>query len=123
MLDSLLVSLKTVCQQLLPIFGAAALFYLCIVLKHASKLVDAITDTVKALDPTLKKVDLSMEKVQAPLDTVVRLSHTMDNVHDKTVESVSRAAAAANENIEKIKEAVAERVGGNSGEAEEKTDE
>ena len=109
-MDELLAALQNVSAQLLPIAGAVALIFLCILLKKIWGLIDAITATVKGLDPTLKKVDLSMEKVQAPLDTVVRYSHTMDKVHDKTAEAFGKAADFASDNIDNIKEFVQEKI-------------
>ncbi|MCR5794924.1 MAG: hypothetical protein K6G61_06220 [Solobacterium sp.] len=73
-------------------------------------LIDEITKTVKGLDPTLRLVDKSIEKVQAPLDTVVKLSHTVDRVHDKTAETLGKAADFAAENVEGIKGMVQEKL-------------
>ena len=66
--------------------------------------------TVKGLDPTLKKVDQSIEKVQAPLDTVVKYSHSLDKVHDKTSDALDKAADFANENIDNLKGFVQEKL-------------
>lgn len=106
MLDALLVDLKTVCEQLLPILGAVALIYLCILLKHAWKLIDTANDTVKGLDPTVKLANESLEKVQAPLDTVVRLSHSVDDVQAKTAAAFANAGEWATQNVDKLKDFV-----------------
>ncbi len=103
-MDALLEALHAVCVQILPIIGAVVLVFLCIFLKKLWQLIDGISATVKSLDPTIKLVDQSIEKVQAPLDTAVKYSRTLDNVHDKTVESINKAAEAANENAGKIKD-------------------
>jgi len=110
MLDALLIDLGTVCSQLLPILGALALLFLCILLKHLWKLIDGLAVTVQNLDPAVKLVDQSLEKVQAPLDTVVRLSHSVDDMHEKTVEGVHKAAVYATENVEKVKDFVNEKM-------------
>ncbi|MBR2811805.1 MAG: hypothetical protein IKD69_10525 [Solobacterium sp.] len=102
-MDELILALSKVSEQFLPILGAVALIFLCMVLNRAAKLVSAITDTVKGLDPTLRLVDRSIEKVQAPLDTVVRYSHSLDKVHDKTSETLAKAADFASENIDQLK--------------------
>ena len=109
MLDALLVDLKTVCEQLLPILGAAALIYLCILLKHAWKLIDTANDTVKGLDPTVKLANESLEKVQAPLDTVVRLSHSVDDVQAKTAAAFANAGEWATQNVDKLKDFVSSK--------------
>lgn len=111
MLDSLLFDLKSVCEQLLPILGAVALVYLCILLKHAWKLLDQAVETVKSLDPTIKLANQSIEKVQAPLDTAVKLSHTMDDMHDKAVEGVSKLAEGAAGGVDRMKSFVADKTG------------
>ena len=110
-MDELLLALRNVSEQLLPIAGAAALIFLCILLKKAGALVDSITATVKNLDPTIKNVNSSMEKVQAPLDTVVKLSRTVDQVQDKTSEAIGKAAEFAAENVEGLKTMVQEKMG------------
>lgn len=92
MLDAFLVALKDLCVTLLPILGAAALVYLCILLKHLWQLIDTARETVKNLDPTISGVNQSLDKIQAPLDTVVRLSHSVDKVQTKTDELLAKAA-------------------------------
>ena len=110
MLDSLLIALRDVSQALLPILGALALLFLTILLTKLGKLVDELTLTVKNLDPSLKKVDESLTKVQAPLDTVVKYSHTLDKVHDKTAEAIGKATDFATDNIDNLKSTVEEKI-------------
>ncbi|MBR2761290.1 MAG: hypothetical protein IKD66_08965 [Solobacterium sp.] len=115
MLDTLLLDLASVCRQLLPILGALALVYLCILLRHAWKMVDSLTETVKNLDPAVKNVNLSMDKVQAPLDTVVKYSHTLDEAHDAAMDGLHRIADSAAEGVEKMKDAISETLSNNDG--------
>ena len=110
MIDSLLVSLGAVCAQLLPILGALALVFLCIVLKRLADVMVELTRTVKNLDPAVKSVNDSMVKIQAPLDTVVKYSHTLDDVHDKTVDSVGKVAESLSDSVEKVKDFVVEKI-------------
>lgn len=109
-MDDLLLALQNVSQQLLPILGAVALIFLCILLRKIVALVESITATVKGLDPTLRLVDKSIEKVQAPLNTAVKYSHTLDKVHDKTAETFGKAVDFASENIDNLKGFVAEKL-------------
>ncbi|MBQ6489639.1 MAG: hypothetical protein IJI75_10455 [Solobacterium sp.] len=102
-MDELLLALSNVSSQVVPIAGALALIFLCIVLNRLWKLLEAITATVKNLSPTLKLVDQSIEKVQAPLDTVVKLSHSVDDVREKTAESIARIANNTAESTENLK--------------------
>ena len=122
-MDALLLALQNVCSQLLPIIGAIALVYLCILLNKIIKLIESITSTVKELDPTLKLVDKSIEKVQAPLDTVVRYSHSLDRVHAKTSETFGKAVDFASDNIDTLKGIVQEKMSGDAAAAEEEAKE
>ncbi|MBQ9327826.1 MAG: hypothetical protein IJ225_04765 [Solobacterium sp.] len=110
MLDALLLDLGSVCRQLLPILGALALIYLCVLLKHLWKMIDQATELVKGLDPTVKSVNQSLEKVQAPLDTVVKYSHTLDDVHDRTLDSVQKISESAGESMDRVKDFVSEKL-------------
>ena len=113
-MDALILDLANVSEQLLPILGALALIFLCILLKKVWELIDSINSTVKNLDPTLKEVEKSMEKLQAPLDTAVKYSHSLDKVHEKTGEMFSKAADFANENVEKLQSTFEEKMKKNS---------
>ena len=110
MVDSLLISLGDVCRQLLPILGAVALVFLCIALKRLGALLEEVNKTLQNLDPAVKSVNSSLEKVQAPLDTVVKYSHTLDDMHDKTVDSVKHMAESASEGVEKVKDYVVDMI-------------
>ena len=101
---ALLLALQNVSEQLLPILGAVALIFVCILLKKGWQVMDSLNDTIKNLDPTLKLVDQSMEKVQAPLDTAVKYSHSLDKVHDKTSAVFGKVADFASRNTDTILE-------------------
>lgn len=116
-MDALLADLQIVCSQLLPILGAVALVFLCIFLKKLAALMDTVNQTVKALDPTLTKVNQSIDKVQAPLDTAVRYSHTLDKVHDKTSSLVDKATELANDSIARFQAAKSEDIVSDAGDA------
>ena len=103
-MDALLLALQNVSEQLLPILGAVALISVCILLKKGWQVMDSLNDTIKNLDPTLKLVDQSMEKVQAPLDTAVKYSHSLDKVHDKTSAVFGKVADFASRNTDTILE-------------------
>ena len=118
-MDDLLLALSNVSGQIVPIAGALALIFLCVLLNKLGKLIDSITETVKNLSPTLKTVELSMEKVQAPLDTVVKLSHTVDDVHDKASASIDRISQKAEEGAETLKTFVQEKLSKETEESQE----
>ena len=62
-MDQLIQDLQIVCTQLLPIIGAVALVFLCILLRKVWQTIDALRKTIEGLDPTLRLVDKSIEKV------------------------------------------------------------
>lgn len=101
-MDALLLDLQNVSSQLLPILGAVALIFLCVLLKKICNVMDSLNQTVKNLDPTIQLVDKSIEKVQAPLDTAVRYSHSLDKVHDKTAAVFGKAADFASDSLDKL---------------------
>ncbi len=109
-MDALIHDLSNVSAQILPILGAVALIFLCILLKKIWELIDTINTSVKSLDPTIKDVEKSMGKLQAPLDTAVKYSHSLDKVHDKTSEVFSKATDFANDNIEKFQTVIDEKL-------------
>ena len=110
MIDTLFTSMSAVCGQLVPILGAVALVFLCIVLKRLAGIMEEVTKTVKNLDPAVKSVNTSLDKLQAPLDTVVKYSHTLDDVHDKTGDFLDKVANSAEESVEKVKGFVSEKL-------------
>lgn len=105
-MDALLLDLQNVSSQLLPILGAIALIFLCVLLKKICNVMDSLNQTVKNLDPTIQLVDKSIEKVQAPLDTAVKYSHSLDKVHDKTAAVFGKATDFANDNLGKLQDFV-----------------
>lgn len=104
MIDTLLNDLQTICKPLLPILGVLALIYMCILLRHLWKLADEVSDKVRKLDVTIDGVNQSLTKVQAPLDTVARLSHSVDKAQDKTEAMFKKASQWVNDNLHQAKE-------------------
>lgn len=105
-MDALIIALQNVSAQLLPIIGAVALFFLCVFLRKLSLLVDKLIVSISNLETTIKLVDVSIEKAQVPLDTVVKLSGTVDNLHDSSVKSINKAKNFINENVSEVKKYV-----------------
>jgi uncharacterized protein YoxC len=103
MVDAFLISLRDLCSTLLPVLGAAALIYLCIVLKHLWKLIDEAKEKVEKLDPTIAGVNSSLEKIQAPLDTLVRFSHSADKVSDKAADLMNKTTEFFSSELNKVK--------------------
>ena len=110
-MDALLADLQVVCSQLVPVLSAVALVFLCIFLKILATLMDTVNRAVTSLDPTLQKVNQSIDKVQAPLDTAVRYSHTLEKVHEKAGDLVDKATGLASEGLARFQSAVKEETG------------
>lgn len=96
--------------QLLPILGVIALIFLCVLIAKVTKLIGTLDNSVKNLDGTMKLVDKSIEKVQAPLDTAVKLSKTVDEVHDASYAAVKQAGEYIAENIVLVKNYFSEKM-------------
>ncbi len=109
-MDELLIAAKNVSLQLLPVLGVIALIYLCILLNKLSRLVEKATDTVSSLDETVSLVDKSLTKVQYPLDSAVKLSKTVDEVHEKSIEAIQNASEYVVENVSVLKDFVKEKI-------------
>ncbi|MFV0380519.1 MAG: hypothetical protein ACK5KQ_06830 [Anaerorhabdus sp.] len=110
MVDQFLEASGILSQQLLPILGVIALFFLCVVLSKVSKLLGAMTSKINGLDNTLSLVEKSIEKIQSPLDTAVKLSHTVDEVHDKSYEAAKKAGVYVSDNIGTVKDYFVKKV-------------
>jgi uncharacterized protein YoxC len=107
-MDQFLLAAKNLAEILLPSLGAIVLIYLAIVLRKLAKVMDNVNVTMTNAETTVKLVNKSIEKAQAPLDTVVKLSHTVDDVHDSTLETVKNINESTqkfvNENIDVAKD-------------------
>jgi hypothetical protein len=94
-MDALLESLSAVSLQLLPILGVALLVYLLIILKR-------VLDLLKKVDKTIDQVDLTLKKIEGPIDTVVKISNTIDFVNSAAENAVKALAIAAAKNFSSI---------------------
>jgi len=105
-MDAFLNSFHDLCITLLPILGAIALFILIVLFIRLIKVLKSVERTVDKLPSTVDLVDISLQKAQAPLDTVVRVSNTLDDIHDKTVEGVEKVKEFVVKNYEDVKEKI-----------------
>ncbi len=92
--------------MLMPILGATVLVCLIVLLIRLIKLLKSVQSSTDKLPDTIGLIDTSLEKVQAPLDTVVKVSTTVDKVHDGTVELVDKTKDFVVSNIDTIKEKI-----------------
>lgn len=104
MVDQLITALNVVCTQLLPILGAAALLFGILLLKRCIVFIDECTKRVKQLETTVQGVDQSIEKLQAPLNTVVKVSETVDNAQQSAVTCIKQVASYVSDTFGTVKE-------------------
>lgn len=81
MVDELFVSLHDFSLVLMPIVGAMVLIYLVVLLRK-------IISVFSRVDALLTTVDQKVTKLDGPLDTLVRLSRSVDLVHDATFKGI-----------------------------------
>lgn len=90
-MDAFIQSFSVLSRQLLPILGAIALVFVIVLLIKLIKIMGSLDLTVGKTNKTIDLVDLSIEKVQEPLNTAVKVSHTVDKAHDATISAVTSA--------------------------------
>ncbi len=105
-MDDFIVALRNLCSDLLPTLGAVCLVCLIILLIKLIKMIGSVDSTLLKAHTTIDLVDQSIEKVQAPLDTVAKVSGTVDKAHDATLLAVKDAKEFVVKNAGDIKERV-----------------
>lgn len=93
-------------SYIIPLLGAVALVLVIIFLIYLIRLIDNASRTVLKTHKTIDLVDTSIEKIQAPLNTIEKVSNTVNKAHDATVKVVSEAKDFVNKNIEVLKNKV-----------------
>lgn len=111
-MDAFIQSFSVLSEQLLPILGAVSLVCVIILILKLIKVLGSLDDTLLKSHGTIDLLDQSIEKVQAPLDTVVKVSNTVDKAHDATVQAVGSAKDYIVKSAETIKDKVVTYVNG-----------
>jgi len=122
-MDSFIVALRNLCNEIMPILGAACLVYVIILLIKIIKVMESVNETLIKTHPSIDLLDKSMEKLQAPLDTAVKVSDVVDKATDATVEAAREAKDFIVKNAGDIKEKVVTYVNELKSGKEESTDE
>ncbi len=117
-MDAFIIAFRDLCSDLLPILGAVCLTCLIIVLIRVIRLLSSVDTTLLKTHTTIDLVDKSIEKVQVPLDTVAKVSVTVDKAHDATLSAVKSAADFVADNVEEIKDKVLDLVSSDDGKDE-----
>lgn len=93
-MDQLLLALKEVSQDVLPIAGVVALILLAVFLVHLTKIVKRLNGTLEKLDAVLVQADALVDNVDHKVSQLEGPLGTLDNV-SKTVDSVNNSAIGA----------------------------
>ncbi len=110
-MDAFILAFRNLCSDLLPILGAICLVCLIILLIKLIKVLSSVDETLLKTHVTIDLVDRSIEKVQAPLDTAVKVSSTVDKAHDAAINAVKEASDFIVSNAGEIKEKVLSYIG------------
>ena len=105
-MDAFILAFRNLCNDLMPILGAICLVCVIILLIKLIKVIETVDGTVLKTHGTIDLVDRSIEKVQAPLDTVAKVSSSVDKAHDATVSAAKDAKEFISKNAEDIKDKV-----------------
>ena len=105
LMDELLAAGYKVAVQLVPILGAVVLGFLIYLIRHCVTFIKELTVMVQKASSALEGIDKSVDKLQAPLDTVVKISGTIDQVQESAVGAVKNVAGFMAGNLDSIKEA------------------
>lgn len=105
-MDEFIQSFSDLSQELIPILIAAVLVFLIIFLYKLIKTTGSLNITVDKTNKTLDLVDTSIDKIQDPLNTVVKISHTVDKAHDATVNAFNSAKDFVSKSASEIKNKV-----------------
>ncbi len=119
-MDAFIIAFRNLCSDIMPILGATVLVCLIVLLIKLIKLMTSLNSTLLKTHTTIDLVDQSIEKVQSPLDTVVKVSSTVDKAHDATIVAVKDAGEFVSSHAGEIKEKVLSFI---SSDSKEKVDE
>lgn len=100
--------IKEISQNVLPILGVIALIVVIVLLFELIKTVKNANNVLSKSKGTVDLVDESIKKVQAPLDSMVKVSHSVDVAHDATVKGLENAKEFISKNADTIKEKINE---------------
>ena len=105
-MDQFIEAAKLLAEQLLPTFSFIVLVMIIILWKKFMTCIDSLTSVVLKTKHTIDLVDDSITKVQAPLDTAVRLSGSVDKMHEAGIKVAKDAADYVSKNSKEIKDKV-----------------
>lgn len=105
-MDALISALQALSVQLLPILGVVVLILLIILLWRLAKLLKSLDVTIEKTHLTVDLANQSIDKMQNPLDTVVKVSGSIDKAYDAGAKAISQAKEYVANNADILKEKV-----------------
>jgi uncharacterized membrane protein YhiD involved in acid resistance len=105
-MDALISALQALSVQLLPILGVVVLILLIIFLWRLAKLLKSLDVTIEKTHLTVDLANQSIDKMQNPLDTVVKVSGSIDKAYDAGAKAISQAKEYVANNADILKEKV-----------------
>ncbi len=103
MTDELLIALYNVCVKLLPIVGVFVLIFLLVLIGKLMTFMNKLNMGMDSVNRTLIELDRDVQQFRDPLNTMVKISHTVDEVHDASKEAAKNAIAAGKQHADAIK--------------------
>lgn len=111
-MNTFLEGVKEFCLEILPLLGVIALIVVTIFILELTKTIKNANNVLTKTQGTVDLVDESIKKVQVPLDSVVKVSKTVDAAHDATIKGIGEAKEFVTKNANMIKEKIDELTGG-----------
>lgn len=118
-MNTFLETAKEISLNVLPLLGVIALIVVIILIIELIKTLKNANNFLNKTKGTVDLVDESIKKVQAPLDSVVKVSHTVDAAHDATIKGLGEAKDFIAKNAETIKEKISDLTSKENKEAED----
>jgi predicted PurR-regulated permease PerM len=103
-MDELLKQLSALSVQLLPILGVVVLIFLVLILYRFLKIAKQLSGTVVKVDSTIQTVEDRLNDLKGPLQTINRISGSVDLVQDAAEKAVKKMVVAVSSNYDLIKD-------------------
>lgn len=90
-MNNALETIREISQSILPLIGVIVLILTIVLVIKLIRILKNLNSVLLKTNSTVDLVDKSIEKVQAPLDSAVKLSHSVDVAHDATIKGLEEA--------------------------------
>jgi predicted PurR-regulated permease PerM len=103
-MDELIKQLSALSVLLLPILGVVVLIFLVLILYRFLKIAKQLSGTVVKVDSTIQTVEDRLNDLKGPLQTINRISGSVDLVQDAAEKAVKKMVVAVSSNYDLIKD-------------------